>query len=168
MYLFLTALGLHCFVQAFSSCRVGTSLELWRTGFSFRWLLLLQSTGLMVRVLRWALLYISGSRQHSFAKCALWLSTGNRAQSLERNRSNTESDLLFRLTAPQLRVQHEHDRSHLCDPGLQQGVGGRTGGSTLSSQHSAECPVCPALLWPHRIHCSGARKMLPSAAPSFN
>ena len=34
-----------------------------------------------------------------------------------------ESDLLFPLKTPQLRVQHEHDRSHLCDPGLQ-GRGG--------------------------------------------
>ena len=39
MYLFLTALGLHCFVQAFSSCRVGTTLKLRHMGFSLRWLL---------------------------------------------------------------------------------------------------------------------------------
>ena len=79
-----------------------------------------------------AIVYISGSRQHSFAKCALWLSTGNRAQCWGRNRSNTESDLLFPLKTPQLRVQHEHDRSHLCDPGSQ----GRGGGAGF------EDPLC--------------------------
>ena len=43
--LFLAALGLHCFAQAFSSCGNGVYFLLRYAGFSLRWLLLLQSTG---------------------------------------------------------------------------------------------------------------------------
>ena len=43
--LFLAALGLHCWAQAFPSCNTRGLLFIEVVGFSLRWLLLLQSTG---------------------------------------------------------------------------------------------------------------------------
>ena len=43
LFLFLVALVIHCWVQAFSSC--GGYSSLWCMGFSLQWLLLLWSTG---------------------------------------------------------------------------------------------------------------------------
>ena len=54
---FMTVLGLHCFVQAFTSCGEWGLLFLGCSRFSLRWLLLLWSTG---------------SRHEGFRSCSTW------------------------------------------------------------------------------------------------
>ena len=57
IYLFLAALGLRCYAWAFSGCGEQGISSLWCMGFSWRWLLLLKSTG---------------SRLTGFSSCGAW------------------------------------------------------------------------------------------------
>ena len=66
----MAVLGLCCYVQAFLELQqVGANLELWYTGFSLQWLLLLRRTGSRVSGLSscrsWAL-------EHRLSSCGTW------------------------------------------------------------------------------------------------